>query len=63
MVRGIAWAEQCQRYEGLTLTVQRLLNHIVRHLEVSGTLEIERSVRPKTGTRILREWRGRTYVV
>jgi hypothetical protein len=63
LVRSIAWAEQCQRYGGLTLTIQRLLDQMVRQLEVSGTLEIERSVRPKTGTRILREWRGRTYVV
>jgi hypothetical protein len=63
MVRSIAWQEQCARYGGLASATERLLDEMVRQLEVSGTLEIERSVRPKAGTRMLREWRGRTYVV
>ena len=63
MVRGITWHEQCTRYGGLAPATERVLDKMARQLEVTGTLEIERSVRPKTGTRILREWRGRTYVV
>jgi hypothetical protein len=63
MVRSIAWQEQCARYGGISSATEQRLAEMVRQLEVSGTLEIERSVRPKTGTRMLREWRGRTYVV
>ena len=42
---------------------QCALEKMARQLAVSGTLEIERSVRPKPGTRLIREWQGRTYVV
>ena len=63
MVRAIAWQVQCLRCGGLGPASERLLEKMARQLEISGTLEIERSVRPKTGTKIIREWRGRTYVV
>ncbi len=63
MIRGIAWKEQCTRFGGLPVQTERTLDKMVRQLDASGTLEIERSVRPKTGTRIIREWRGKTYVV
>jgi hypothetical protein len=35
---------------------------MARQLATTGTIEIEREVRLKTGTRLIREWRGRTYV-
>ena len=63
MIRGIVWKEQCSRYGGLTAETERVLDKMARQLATSGTLDIERSVRPKTGTRIIREWRGKTYVV
>lgn len=63
MVRGIAWKEQCSRSGGLSASTEHTLDKLARQLKTSGTLEIERSVRPKTGTRIIREWRGKTYVV
>lgn len=63
MIRAIVWNEQSDRYGGLASESERLLEKMARQLATSGTLEIERSVRPKTGTRIIREWRGRTYVV
>lgn len=63
MVRGIVWAEQCKRNGGVEPANERLLDRMARQLRASGTLEIERSVRPKIGTRMIREWRGRTYVV
>jgi hypothetical protein len=63
MVRGVAWAEQCSRYGGPTPASQRSLYKMARQLKTSGNLQIERSVRPKTGTRIIREWQGGTYVV
>ena len=63
MIRGIAWREQCHRFGGVSAGTERTLDKMERQLKASGTLEIERSVRPKTGTRILREWHGKTYVV
>ncbi len=63
MIRGIVWNEQCSRYGGLPAEAERVLDKMARQLATSGTLEIERSVRPKAGTRIIREWRGKTYVV
>lgn len=63
MVRCISFAEQCKRYGGLDPANARLLDRLARQVKASGTLEIDRSVRPKIGTRIVREWRGRTYVV
>lgn len=63
MVRSIAWSEQCERYGGLSPASLNMLEKMARQLKTSGTLEIERSVRPKAGTRIIREWRGKTYVV
>ena len=63
LARGIAWSIQCARYGGLEPAAQRSLDKMARQLAASGTLEIERSVRPKPGTRLIREWQGRTYVV
>ncbi|WP_126176891.1 DUF2924 domain-containing protein [Tsuneonella rigui] len=63
MIRGIVWNDQCSRYGGLPADTERVLDKMARQLATSGTLDVERSVRPKTGTRIIREWRGKTYVV
>lgn len=54
MIRGIVWNEQCSRYGGLPAEAERVLDKMARQLATSGTLEIERSVRPKAGTRIIR---------
>jgi hypothetical protein len=48
---------------GLARQAERRLAEYARQLATTGTLEIERSVRPKPGTRLIREWRGKTYVV
>lgn len=63
MIRGIAWKEQCLRFGAMSAAAERILDKMELQLRCSGTLEIERSVRPKSGTRIFREWRGKTYVV
>ena len=63
LIRGILWQEQCCRFGGLATKTERSLQKMARQLATTGTLEIERSVRPKTGTRLIREWRGKTYVV
>jgi hypothetical protein len=63
LVRSIAWAIQGGRHGGLPSAIERALEKMSRQLATTGTLEIERSVRPKPGTRLIREWRGKTYVV
>ncbi len=63
IVRGILWSVQCKQFGDISTAVERKLDGLAHQLAVSGTLEIERSVRPKAGTRLIREWRGRTYVV
>jgi hypothetical protein len=63
LVRSIAWTIQGARHGGLPSATGRALEKMSRQLATTGTLEIERSVRPKPGTRLIREWRGKTYVV
>lgn len=63
LVRSIVWAVECAQGGGLPSGTERALQNMSRQLATTGTLEIERSVRPKSGTRLIREWRGKTYVV
>lgn len=63
LVRSIAWKWQCEEGRGPSKSVASRLDELARQLAVSGTIEIERSVRPKIGTRLIREWRGKTFVV
>jgi hypothetical protein len=60
LARGIAYKLQKQAYGGLPPPVQRELARLARQLEGSGDLDVERQLKLKTGTRLVREWRGRT---
>ncbi len=62
LVRSIMWQVQEATYGGLSRETLRTLERMAHQLATTGTLEIEREVRLKTGTRLIREWRGRTYV-
>lgn len=63
LVRSIVWAIECAQEGGLPSGAERALEKMSRQIATTGTLEIERAVRPKPGTRLIREWRGKTYVV
>jgi hypothetical protein len=60
LARGIAYKLQEHAYGGLPAPVQRELARLARQLEGSGDLDVERQLKLKTGTRLVREWRGRT---
>jgi hypothetical protein len=60
LARGVAYKLQEQAYGGLPAAVQRELARLARQLEGSGELDVERQLKLKTGTRLVREWQGRT---
>jgi hypothetical protein len=59
--RGIAWKLQEQEHGGLTRSCTRELERLARQIERGKPLGIERVAKP--GTRLVRQWRGRTYHV
>lgn len=63
LVRSIAWQMQAKEQGGLAPGVIRHLESLAAQLATSGDLDLEREVRLKPGTRLVREWRGRTYRV
>lgn len=59
--RGIAWKRQEQTYGGLSRPVTKELKRLARLVERGRPLGLERVAKP--GTRLVRQWRGRTYHV
>lgn len=63
LVRSIAWQMQAKEHGGMPRATLKLLEKLAAQLSASGDLNLEREVRLKPGTRLIREWRGRTYRV
>jgi hypothetical protein len=63
LLRAVAYRIQEIAFGGLRPERQRQLRHVAQQFNETG--EIKRRARPelKSGTRLLREWRGRTYEV
>ncbi|MDP9412612.1 MAG: DUF2924 domain-containing protein [Pseudomonadota bacterium] len=59
--RGIVWKLQEQEQGGLPRSVTRELERLARQLERGRPLGLERTAKP--GTRLVRQWRGRTFHV
>ena len=59
--RGIAWKLQEQAYGGLPRGAARELERFARQVERGRPLGLERAAKP--GTRLVRQWRGRTFHV
>jgi len=59
--RGIAWKLQEQAYGGLPRGAARELERLARLVERGRPLGLERVA--KSGTRLVRQWRGRTFHV
>ena len=59
--RGIAWKLQEQMHGGLPRRVVRELERFARLVERGRPLGLERAAKP--GTRLVRQWRGRTFHV
>jgi hypothetical protein len=60
MRRGIAYRLQEQVHGGLAPATLRTLVRLAEQLTRSGDLDVERQLSLKTGTRLVREWHGRT---
>ena len=58
--RGISWKAQEQLHGGLPPALKRELARLADQLERSGDLDVERQLSLKTGTRLVREWHGRS---
>jgi len=63
LVRSIAWQRQTGMHGGLGKQAHKQLDKLAQQLARSGTLEMEREVRLKPGTRLVREWQDHTYRV
>jgi hypothetical protein len=59
--RGIAWKLQEQEQGGMPRSCTRELERLARLLERGRPLGLERTAKP--GTRLVRQWRGRTFHV
>jgi hypothetical protein len=59
--RGLAWKLQEQGYGGLPRGAARELERFARLVERGRPLGLERAAKP--GTRLVRQWRGRTFHV
>lgn len=60
LARGISWKEQEKLHGGMPPTLKRELARLAEQLDQSGDLDVERQLSLKAGTRLVREWQGRT---
>lgn len=63
LVRTISWKLQEQEFGAFPAALARKLDRLSDQLTRSGSLDLERELRLKTGTKLIREWRGETYRV
>lgn len=61
--RGIAWQMQARVHGGLTVSTRRAIETAQRWLERTGSVSSPRDLAIKPGTRLVREWQGKTYHV
>ena len=60
---GVAWRLQEQAFGGLGPGTRRLLVALSKSVEANHTLPRTRNIRLKPGTKLIREWRGKTHSV
>lgn len=63
LARGIAYRLQEKQHGGLAPTVLRELDRLAKELARTGELRIEREISIKPGTRLVRDWHGRSHHV
>ena len=61
--RGIAWRIQARVHGGLPTSTTRAIKIAQRRLERTGSVSSSRDLVIKPGTRLVREWQGKTYHV
>jgi hypothetical protein len=63
LVLAIAWKLQEKVHGGLTAAQKRKLSNIAAELKTGGYLSAGPVIRMKPGTRLIREWQGKTHGV
>jgi hypothetical protein len=63
VLRAVAWRIQERSHGGLPPARVRELARLAKQISSSGVLDLEREFRLKPGTRLVRQWRNRTYRV
>lgn len=61
--RALSWKEQERIHGGLAPATVRHLRRLAEQLERTGEIDLERQLVLKPGTRLVREWNGRTIHV
>jgi hypothetical protein len=61
--RGIAWRIQARVHGGLPTSTTRAIEIAQRRLARTGSVSSSRDLVIKPGTRLVREWQGKTYHV
>jgi hypothetical protein len=63
LIRTTAYRMQELAYGGLSKATQRKLEALTKELEVKGSIVVTPDTSLRPGTRLVREWRGRTHTV
>jgi hypothetical protein len=63
LIRTIAYRMQELVYGGLSKTTQRKLDALTKELKGKGSIVVTPGLSLRPGTRLVREWRGRTHTV
>jgi hypothetical protein len=61
--RGIAWKLQSRVHGGLPTATRNRLSEALRQIEKTGDVTSARDISFKTGTRLVRQWHGKTHHV
>jgi hypothetical protein len=61
MRRGLAWKRQARVHGGLPTTTRKVIEMALTQLEKRG--RVDAGVKLKVGTRLVRQWQGKTYHV
>ncbi len=63
MIRGLAYRLQEQSLGGLTKAMQRKLRVLQQEFATQGEISVAAAPSIKAGSRLVREWHGRTHIV
>jgi DUF2924 family protein len=63
LIRTIAYRMQELAYGGLSKATQRKLDALTKELKGKGSIVVTPGMSLRPGTRLVREWRGRTHTV
>lgn len=63
LVRAISYRQQEDLYGGLSSSHRRQLTQLAKGLSRHGTIDTSTETRFKPGTRLVREWKGKTHEV